>query len=88
MNDDKPTRGRPKGATSFTRVQLQELLSHLGPSASVVVGKKWLEEIGFIAGEPAPTIKLIPSEKPLKSNQVSEEEDRYEPIQFSMTSFD
>ena len=54
---DKPRRGRPPGATSFARVKLQDLLNHLGRSASVVVGKKWLDEIGLSLEEPT-TIKL------------------------------
>ena len=54
---DKPRRGRPPGATSFARVKLQDLLNHLGRSASVVVGKKWLDEIGLSLEEPT-KIKL------------------------------
>ena len=44
---NKPTRGRPKGATSFTRVRLLDLTNYLGKEAPVVVSKKWLEQIGF-----------------------------------------
>jgi len=44
---NKPTRGRPKGATSFTRVKLSDLTNYLGKEAHVVVSKKWLEQIGF-----------------------------------------
>jgi hypothetical protein len=44
---NKPTRGRPKGATSFTRVKLSDLTNYLGKEAPVVVSKKWLEQIGF-----------------------------------------
>jgi len=44
---NKPTRGRPKGATSFTRVRLCDLINHVGKEAPIVVSKKWLEQIGF-----------------------------------------
>jgi hypothetical protein len=44
---NKPTRGRPKGATSFTRIKLSDLINHVGKEAPVVVSKKWLEQIGF-----------------------------------------
>ena len=44
---NKPTRGRPKGATSFTRIKLSDLTNYLGEEAPVVVSKKWLEQIGF-----------------------------------------
>jgi len=48
---NKPTRGRPKGSTSFTRVRLLDLTNYLGKEAPVVVSKKWLEQIGFAAEE-------------------------------------
>jgi len=48
---NKPRRGRPKGATSFTRVRLLDLTNYLGKEAPVVVSKKWLEQIGFAAEE-------------------------------------
>jgi len=82
MNEERKTgRGRPKGATSFTRIQLQDLINHLGPSASVVVGKKWLEEVGMTLDQPAKPTKVVPVKAPAK-------EESEEPIQFSLTSFD
>ena len=56
---NKPTRGRPKGATSFTRVRLCDLTDHLGSKAPVVVSKKWLKQIGF-AVEKTPIEILTP----------------------------
>lgn len=56
---NKPTRGRPKGATSFTRVRLSDLMNHLGKEAPIVVSKKWLEQIGF-AVEKTPIEILTP----------------------------
>lgn len=44
---NKPTRGRPKGSTSFARVRLNDLTDHMGFNANIVVSKKWLEQIGF-----------------------------------------
>ena len=74
---DKPRRGRPPGATSFARVKLQDLLNHLGRSASVVVGKKWLDEIGLSLEEPT-KIKLkqvtSPTVKRGDAGWTSEEE--------------
>ena len=43
----KRGRGRPKGANSTVRVRLKDLLRHLTPEATVLVGKTWLEEMGF-----------------------------------------
>jgi len=47
MSDKKSNRGRPKGATSFVRIALCDLLEQLGEKATVVVSKKWLEGIGM-----------------------------------------
>lgn len=40
-------RGRPAGSTSFQKIKLSDLTSNLGPNASVMVSKKWLDTIGF-----------------------------------------
>tara|TARA_R110002012_G_C11604562_1_gene607626 strand:+ start:122 stop:370 length:249 start_codon:yes stop_codon:yes gene_type:complete len=45
MSNNKSNRGRPKGATSFVRVSLKDLMQQIGENASVVVSKKWLEGI-------------------------------------------
>ena len=45
MTEKKDNRGRPKGATSFVRVSLKDLMQQIGENASVVVSKKWLESI-------------------------------------------
>jgi len=61
---NKPTRGRPKGATSFTRVRLSDLTNYLGNEAPVVVSKKWLEQIGFEVEEKAIEVLTPVSDEP------------------------
>jgi len=73
----KATRGRPKGATSFARVSLRDLTDNLGPNASIVVGKKWLEEVGLTLGE-TPT-KVAPI------TQATKEEVPEGKIQFTIS---
>lgn len=54
-------RGRPKGATSLVRVRLSDLLAHLTPAASIIVGRQWLADIGLDIA-PAEMV-AIPAEK-------------------------
>jgi hypothetical protein len=61
---NKPTRGRPKGATSFTRVRLLDLTNYLGKEAPVVVSKKWLEQIGFEVEEKTIEVLTPVSDEP------------------------
>lgn len=61
---NKPTRGRPKGATSFTRVKLSDLTNYLGKEAPVVVSKKWLEQIGFQVEEKTIEVLTPVSDEP------------------------
>ena len=61
---NKPTRGRPKGATSFTRVRLLDLTNYLGKEAPVVVSKKWLEQIGFEVEKKAIEVLTPVSDEP------------------------
>ena len=61
---NKPTRGRPKGSTSFTRVRLLDLTNYLGKEAPVVVSKKWLEQIGFEVEEKAIEVLTPVSDEP------------------------
>ena len=61
---NKPTRGRPKGATSFTRVRLSDLTNYLGNEAPVVVSKKWLEQIGFQVEEKTIEVLTPVSDEP------------------------
>jgi hypothetical protein len=61
---NKPTRGRPKGATSFTRIKLSDLINHVGKEAPVVVSKKWLEQIGFEVEEKAIEVLTPVSDEP------------------------
>tara|TARA_R100000995_G_scaffold81961_1_gene55283 strand:- start:269 stop:505 length:237 start_codon:yes stop_codon:yes gene_type:complete len=75
MSDKKSNRGRPKGATSFVRIALCDLLEQLGEKSTVVVSKKWLEGIGLD----------VNSSQPKKSpiNEAKEEEE-VETIQFTV----
>lgn len=40
-------RGRPKGSTSFVKIKASELIKHVGEEMSIVVSKKWLDDIGI-----------------------------------------
>jgi hypothetical protein len=52
--------GRPKGATSTCRVKMKDLMKYLTPNATVVVGKTWLQEIGFAIDESeVVTLKVV-----------------------------
>jgi len=52
--------GRPIGATSTVRVRLKDLQKYLTPNATIVVGKTWLEEIGFAINESSiVTLKVV-----------------------------
>ncbi len=42
----KGNSGRKKGATSCIRVSLKELLALLSPNATVMVNKRWAEQVG------------------------------------------
>lgn len=46
-------KGRPIGSVSTVRIKLKDLTKHLTPHATVVVGKLWLEEMGFNIKEAA-----------------------------------
>mgnify|MGYP003649177583 CR=1 FL=1 len=74
MTEKKDNRGRPKGATSFVRIALSDLLGHLGEKATVVVSKKWLEGIGMDIN---PTPKTSPVDE-------VENEEEVERIQFTI----
>lgn len=77
MNEPKKKqRGRPKGSTSFTRVNISDLINAVGRNAHIVVSKKWLGEIGLTVS-PAP-----PRELQFTPEQTEEK------IEFSVTSFD
>ena len=69
-------RGRPAGSTSFTRIKLRDLADQLGQEATIVVSKRWLEDIGL-------TVDSAPVKKePLR--EVGEPEEK---IQFSVNTF-
>ncbi len=79
MNEPKKKqRGRPKGSTSFTRVNISDLINAVGRNANIVVSKKWLEEIGLTVA-PAP-VNVINATSPVEQTE--------EKIEFSVTSFD
>tara|TARA_R110002020_G_scaffold39945_1_gene118156 strand:- start:204 stop:437 length:234 start_codon:yes stop_codon:yes gene_type:complete len=77
MNETPKKRGRPKGSTSFTRVNITDLTNAVGRNASIVVSKKWMQEIGLTV-DPAP-VKVI-------ATQTTDEPE--EKIEFSVNTFD
>ena len=77
MNETPKKRGRPKGSTSFTRVKLSDLAKQVGSEATIIVSKRWLEEIGLTV-DPAPVKR-----EPLR--EVAEPEEK---IQFSINTFE
>lgn len=60
MNQQKRGRGRPIGSNSFVRVSLRDLNRYLREDASVLVSKKFLEEIGLTVQEASPIIPVQP----------------------------
>tara|TARA_Y100001937_G_C6876622_1_gene222930 strand:- start:132 stop:371 length:240 start_codon:yes stop_codon:yes gene_type:complete len=76
MTEKKSNRGRPKGATSFVRIALCDLLEQLGEKGTVVVSKKWLESIGMDVNSSAPKKSPI--------NEVKEQPEEVERIQFTI----
>ena len=56
MNETPKTKkvGRPKGSTSFTRVQLSDLVEIFGLDASIVISTKWIKNVGLTARPSSP----------------------------------
>ena len=82
MNNSKQTqtrgRGRPDGSTSFVRVSMVDLNDLIGQRGSVVVSKKWLDNIGIAVEEAAkPFIRA--EEEPMVDQPK---------IEFTLTSMD
>tara|TARA_R100000995_G_scaffold83175_2_gene58470 strand:+ start:957 stop:1190 length:234 start_codon:yes stop_codon:yes gene_type:complete len=77
MNETPKKRGRPAGSTSFTRIKLKDLADQLGQQATVVVSKRWLEEIG-----------LTVDASPAKTETIQEATEPEEKIQFSVNTFE
>jgi hypothetical protein len=77
MNDTPKKRGRPAGSTSFTRVLLSDLAKQLGSEATIVVSKRWLDEVGLTVN---PT--------PVKRESLCEVAEPEEKIQFSINTFE
>lgn len=66
---NKPTRGRPKGSTSFSNISLEDLNNHLGKNAIVVVSKKWLEQLGiYIEEKPKKVLTPVSDEPKIRFN--------------------
>jgi len=65
----KKGRGRPKGSTSFVKIKLSDLTSHLGFNGVVVVSKKWLNEIGiYTEDEPKKVLTPVDDEPKIQFN--------------------
>jgi len=77
MNETPKKRGRPKGSTSFARVNITDLTNEVGKNASIVVSKKWMEEIG-----------LSVTSAPVKMIVAQTTEETEEKVQFSVRTFD
>ena len=77
MNETPKKRGRPAGSTSFTRIKLKDLADQLGQQATIVVSKRWLEEIG-----------LTVDASPAKTETIQEATEPEEKIQFSVNTFE
>ena len=77
MNETTKKRGRPKGSTSFARVNITDLTNAVGKNASIVVSKKWMEEIG-----------LSVTSAPVKMIAAQTTEETEEKVQFSVRTFD
>ena len=77
MNETPKKRGRPKGSTSFARVNITDLTNAVGKNASIVVSKKWMEEIG-----------LSVTSAPVKMIAAQTAEETEEKVQFSVRTFD
>jgi hypothetical protein len=77
MNETPKKRGRPAGSTSFTRIKLKDLADQLGQQATIVVSKRWLEEIG-----------LTVDASPTKTESIQEATEPEEKIQFSVNTFE
>ena len=67
-NETKRGRGRPKGSTSLAKVKLSALINQLPAGANIVVGKKWLEDMGIETNPPvvapvSPQVEELEEEK-------------------------
>ncbi len=76
MKETPKRRGRPAGSTSFTRIKLKDLADQLGQQATIVVSKRWLEDIG---------LTVDPSSA--KQESIKETKEPEEKIQFSVNTF-
>ena len=68
-NNTKRKRCRPAGSTSFARVKIADLIAQLGTNFTIVVSKKWLEDIGLEVNEDEPNrvIAAVESEESLEN---------------------
>lgn len=43
----KRGRGRPKGSTSFVKVRVSDLMRYIGKDSTVIVSRRWLQDMGI-----------------------------------------
>lgn len=55
INAVKRGKGRPKGATSFVEITLQELNEKFKPQETIPVGRIFLEKQAKVQSQPAPS---------------------------------
>ena len=83
MNETPKRRGRPKGSTSFIKIDLNHLVSQLGKETAIMVSKKWLDDLKELG------LWRKSSDKPVKIAPVAVAPEEPEAkIQFSINRFD
>ena len=80
MNETPKRRGRPKGSTSFVKINLNHLVTQLGKETAIMVSKKWLDDLTDLG------LWSEPSKSPVKITAVPLEEPEAR-IQFSVNRF-
>ena len=80
MNETPKRRGRPKGSTSFVKINLNHLVTQLGKETAIMVSKKWLDDLTDLG------LWSEPSKSPVKITAVPLEEPE-EKIHFSINHF-
>jgi len=76
MNETPKRRGRPKGSSSFVKMNLKHLVSQLGRNANIMVSKKHLDQLEELDMFEYPIDEAV---KPPKEPE--------EKIQFSINTF-
>lgn len=57
-NQNNKGRGRPKGAVSFTKMDLNTLQQHFGPNQKIPVSRVWLEQ-NEVINKPKPPVDMF-----------------------------